>query len=159
MNLLQLLLPASLLFTAPSADAPAHAGKANKMERLDTNGNGTLSASEVAGTKLESRFSEIDTNRDGELTRDEMKAARKARKGEKDRDHRARGKKHGKRDKQARKAAKAQSKAFAKGEKNPRKAEKQALKKDETGGKKSFAKNAKHRKDRKRFAARSKNAT
>ncbi len=95
--LLQLILPASLLFAAPAADSTAQerGPKANKMQRHDADGSGTLSAAEVAGTKLETRFAEIDADSDGELTREEMRAHHKAHKGKegkkgKDRDHRAR---------------------------------------------------------------------
>ena len=103
--LLQLLVPASLLFAAP-ADTPerARGHKANKMQRLDADGSGTLSATEVAGTKLEMRFSKIDADGDGELTTSEMRAHHRAhhkghrgkegKEGKKGRgrDHRARSK-------------------------------------------------------------------
>ncbi len=81
--LFQILVPASLLFAAPT-DAPERkrGDKPSKMERYDADGSGTLSAAEVAGTKLAARFSTIDADSDGELTRAEMKAARKGRKGD-----------------------------------------------------------------------------
>ncbi len=94
--LFQILVPASLLFAAPT-DAPERkrGDKPSKMERYDADGSGTLSAAEVAGTKLEARFSTIDADSDGELTRAEMKAARKGRKGRKG-DCEGKGKRGGK---------------------------------------------------------------
>lgn len=55
-------------------------GKRGGMARLDTNQDGRLSAAEVSGhPKLAERFAAIDANRDGTLTREEMKAAHAAR--------------------------------------------------------------------------------
>ena len=94
--LFQILVPASLLFAAPT-DAPEgkRGDRPSKMERYDADGSGTLSAAEVAGTKLEALFATIDADSDGELTRAEMKAARKGRKGRKG-DCEGKGKRGGK---------------------------------------------------------------
>lgn len=181
-TLLQLLVPASLLFAAPSADAPARerGKKANKMQRYDADGSGTLSAAEVKGTKFEKRFAKKDRNGDGELSRDEMRRGKKSRDGTKAKDHRERmkkrfakmdadgsgevsfdemvaAKKDRKRSKDARKDDKRGGKKAIKGKKKSRKDAKRA---DRRGGKKAFANGKDKRKDRKRFAKRSRsNAT
>lgn len=80
--ILTLLVPAALLFAAPQGAPEGRSGKKAKMQQLDTDGNGTLSAAEVEGTPLAERFASIDANRDGQLSRDEMKAAHQARKAE-----------------------------------------------------------------------------
>lgn len=54
------------------------------MHRLDTNKDGTLSRDEVKGHKrLEKNFDAIDTNKDGQLSQDEIKAFRAARRASK----------------------------------------------------------------------------
>ena len=142
--LLQLIVPASLLFAAP-ADAPdrERGQKANKMQRHDADGSGTLSAAEVAGTKLEKRFATIDVDSDGELTMAEMRAAKQARKGDK----KAREGKKARKGKQGERG----DKATRKGSKRDGK---QARKASRSGGKKAFAKRGQGRTDRKRFAQR-----
>ena len=81
-TLLSLLVPAALLFAAPSDGTRPEGKRGAKMQRLDTDGSGTLSATEVEGTRIAEHFAEIDANGDGELTRDEMRAAHEARRGE-----------------------------------------------------------------------------
>lgn len=76
-----LIVPAALLFAAPNG--PSKGEHCNKMQELDTDGSGTLSTAEVEGTRLADKFASIDANHDGELSKPEMKAARKARKGRK----------------------------------------------------------------------------
>lgn len=51
------------------------------FQRLDQDGSGTLSASEVKGPLAEN-FAEIDADGNGELTKEELKAAHKERGGE-----------------------------------------------------------------------------
>jgi len=81
-QILSLLLPASLLFAGPSPDADGERGaRHGKMPKLDADGSGTLSADEVEGTRLAEHFSQIDTDGDGELTKQELKAGRKGRRG------------------------------------------------------------------------------
>ncbi len=89
-TLLSLLIPASLLFAAPSPDGDGERGHRHyKLQELDTDGSGTLSATEVEGTRIAEHFAQIDTDGDGELTKDELKAGRKGGKGK-----RGRGKQH-----------------------------------------------------------------
>lgn len=81
-QILSLLLPASLLFAGPGPDADGERGpRHGKMQKLDADGSGTLSADEVEGTRLAEHFAEIDTDGDGELTKEELKAGHKGRKG------------------------------------------------------------------------------
>ncbi|MFN0160402.1 MAG: hypothetical protein ACKVQQ_04170 [Burkholderiales bacterium] len=67
--------------------ADRQARKAERQARFkaaDTNGDGALSRAEVdaAGLKgLARRFDTIDGNKDGRVTREEMRTARQARKG------------------------------------------------------------------------------
>lgn len=175
--LLQLLVPASLLFAAPSAQTPAQerGKKADKVQRYDTDGSGTLSAAEVRGTKLEKHFAKKDRDGDGELTRSEMNRGKKSRAAKQGKDHRERMKKRfakmdadgsgeisfeemvaAKKERKHSKADKRGGKKAIKGKKMSRKDAKRA---DRRGGKKAFAKGKGKRNDRKRFAKRSRNAT
>lgn len=61
-------------FTTPSVLADNH-DEDMKYETPDTNGDGKISKSEFM-TKNEMRFSKIDADNDGFLTKDEMKSAR-----------------------------------------------------------------------------------
>lgn len=70
---------------APQANAPA--GKPGRhgggLKALDTNGDGQISRDEAKGhTWLEKNFDQIDTNHDGQLSKDELAAWHKAHKGE-----------------------------------------------------------------------------
>lgn len=47
---------------------------ARVLEKRDADHNGSLSAAEVQGSKLADKFAAIDSDRDGALTRDELKA-------------------------------------------------------------------------------------
>ena len=67
------------------------ARRAERFAKRDTDGNGSLSAAEVAGTKLETHFAKVDTDGDGELTPEELKAAHKGHKGHKGKRGKARG--------------------------------------------------------------------
>ncbi len=104
MNLIKHLALASLVAIAPTlalAQAPAtapatgatgttkgemhkgeHRGhRGDRMKAADKNGDGAISKAEAdaAGMKrLSANFDKLDTNKDGKLTRDEMKAGRKA---------------------------------------------------------------------------------
>lgn len=67
---------------APATPAPA-ARAANSLKALDTNRDGQLSREEVKGhPRLEKAFDAIDTNKDGQLSREELKAFREAHKGQ-----------------------------------------------------------------------------
>jgi Ca2+-binding EF-hand superfamily protein len=46
--------------------------RANRLEEMDINGNGSISKEE-AGERLAQRFEEIDSDGDGELTKEEMR--------------------------------------------------------------------------------------
>ncbi|HEY4374365.1 MAG TPA: hypothetical protein VGN52_20755 [Burkholderiales bacterium] len=66
-----------------AAPAPAKGHRVNRLKAADTDGDGMLSRAEVdaAGIKnLSKNFDAIDANKDGKLSRDEMKAYRLARK-------------------------------------------------------------------------------
>lgn len=67
-----------------AAAQPHHGGMANMMERLDTNGDGQITKEEAEAAKA-ARFAEADTNGDGGLSMAEMQAfhaAEKARRME-----------------------------------------------------------------------------
>ncbi len=53
------------------------------MYKLDTNKDGMLSRDEVKGHKLAPFFDVIDTNKDGQLSKDELKNFRAARRASK----------------------------------------------------------------------------
>ena len=104
MNLFRHLALASLVAIAPTlalAQAPAatpatgatatskgemgkgehRAHRGERMKAADKDGDGAISKAEAdaAGMKrLSANFDKLDTNKDGKLSRDEMKAARKA---------------------------------------------------------------------------------
>jgi len=80
---------------APAAQAPATAqapqntarpgkpGHHGGFKALDTNGDGQISRDEAKGHAwLEKNFDQIDTNHDGQLSKDELAAWHKAHKGE-----------------------------------------------------------------------------
>ena len=62
-----------------AAAQPHHGGMANMMERLDTNGDGQITKEEAEAAKA-ARFPEADTNGDGGLSMAEMQAFRAAEK-------------------------------------------------------------------------------
>ena len=65
--------------TAPAAGAKA----TNNLKAMDLNKDGQLSREEIKGRpRLEKNFDAIDTNKDGQLSRDELKAYREAHKGQ-----------------------------------------------------------------------------
>ena len=83
--------------TPPAATKGEAAGKGERMhkrgERMkaaDTNGDGAISKAEAdaAGMKgLSKNFDKVDANKDGKVTRDEMRSARMAHKGERKAEH------------------------------------------------------------------------
>ncbi|KAB1128548.1 calcium sensor EFh, partial [Escherichia coli] len=73
--------------TAPAApQSDARAGKPGHhggFKAIDTNGDGQVSRDEAKGHAwLEKNFDQIDTNHDGQLSKDELAAWHKAHKGE-----------------------------------------------------------------------------
>ena len=76
------------LFLVPALGYAAEGATTPKVERgshfknADADGNGTLSRAEVEKSlpRLAKKFDQIDTNKDGQLTRDELKAGKKTRK-------------------------------------------------------------------------------
>jgi len=72
------------------------AARSARFAKLDTDGNGSISPTEAKGTRLGKRFTQMDANRDGMLTKAEIAAAHKAFQSERHRGHRWRGKKPGK---------------------------------------------------------------
>ena len=72
--LLALLLGTSASGIALAADTPTT--PAPRPARLDTNGDGVIDRSEAAANpRLAAKFDELDKNKDGKLTPDEMAAA------------------------------------------------------------------------------------
>ena len=55
-------------------------GHGNHFAKIDTNGDGTLSQSELAAAQA-ARFAEIDTNQDGYLSTDEIRTHHEAKRG------------------------------------------------------------------------------
>ncbi len=69
----------SASFVASTANAAPESNKSDamkaKMQKIDTDGDGKFSRAEIAQYKgLAKNFDKIDTNNDGYLTKDEMKA-------------------------------------------------------------------------------------
>ena len=106
MKSLMTLATACLLAVAFSVPAFAEdgAGKGKRkgkgprkgkiFEKFDKNGNGVLTADEVP-ERLWSKISKCDTNNDGSITKEEMKACKGKRKGKKGGKGRRGGKKGG----------------------------------------------------------------
>ena len=68
---------------APAAGAPSLRTPGKGIKALDTNKDGQISRDEAKGRpRLSKNFDAIDTNKDGQLSRDELKAYRQAHKGE-----------------------------------------------------------------------------
>jgi EF hand len=77
-----LVSAASLVMAADPAQAPARGGGAEKMRAADTNGDGLISRQEADASlpRVAKHFEEIDANKDGQLSREEMRAFHDARK-------------------------------------------------------------------------------
>jgi Ca2+-binding EF-hand superfamily protein len=78
-----LFLVPALGFAADNTTAPKD-GRSSHFKKADADGNGTLSRAEVEKSmpRLAKKFDQIDTNKDGQLSRGEFHAWRKAHKGE-----------------------------------------------------------------------------
>lgn len=76
-----LFLVPALGFAADNATAPK-GERGSYLKRADADGNGTLSRAEVEKSmpRMAKKFDQIDANKDGQLSRDEMKAWRKTHK-------------------------------------------------------------------------------
>ena len=76
-----LFLVPVLGFAADNTVAPK-GERASHYKKADADGNGTLSRAEVEQSmpRLAKQFDQIDTNKDGQLSRDEMKAWKNTRK-------------------------------------------------------------------------------
>lgn len=87
--------------TTPAAKGEAGKGdrgqRGERMKAADKDGDGAISKAEAdaAGmTRLSKNFDKLDTNKDGKLTRDEMKMARQEHRGEHKGEHKG-AHKHG----------------------------------------------------------------
>ena len=76
-----LFLVPALGFAADNTTAPK-GERGSHFKKADADGNGTLSRAEVEKSmpRLAEKFDQIDTNKDGQLSRDEMKAWKKTHK-------------------------------------------------------------------------------
>jgi Ca2+-binding EF-hand superfamily protein len=76
-----IFLAPALGFAADNTTAP-NGERGSHFKKADTDGNGTLSRAEVEKSmpRLAKQFDQIDTNKDGQLSRDEMKAWKKTHK-------------------------------------------------------------------------------
>jgi hypothetical protein len=85
-----LVLASAITFSAlaqtpatPAAPAQGARTPGKALKALDTNNDNMISRAEAQGKpRLVKNFDAIDANKDGQLSRDEMKAYRKAHKGE-----------------------------------------------------------------------------
>lgn len=86
-------VPGDAAASAPTdLDADRSARYAAKFAKLDVDGDGSISKSEIAGHKLAPLFAEFDADGNELLSKDEYFAAKKARHGGKGKRHR--GKHH-----------------------------------------------------------------
>ena len=76
-----LFLVPALSFAADNTTAPK-GERGSHFKKADADGNGTLSRAEVekAMPRMAEKFDQIDTDKDGQLSRDEMKAWKKTHK-------------------------------------------------------------------------------
>lgn len=78
--LLALLLATSASGIALAADTPA--APAQRLAKLDTNGDGVIDRSEAAvNPRLAAKFDQLDKNKDGKLSRDELPRWQHGRRG------------------------------------------------------------------------------
>jgi hypothetical protein len=76
-----LFLVPALGFAADNTTAPK-GDRGSYFKKADADGNGTLSRAEVEKSlpRLAKKFDQVDANKDGQLTHDELKAGRKSHK-------------------------------------------------------------------------------
>ena len=76
MTALALASTATLVIAAPEGH-PHRAAMLERLKAADTNGDGLISRAEAAALpKIAERFDQIDANRDGQVSVEELKAAR-----------------------------------------------------------------------------------
>lgn len=81
-KLLVMAVLSAFSFTSGSALACHHMGKGEKFQKMDADGDGSISKSEFI-SKHEKKFSNMDADGDGVLTPQELKAAKEQRKAKK----------------------------------------------------------------------------
>ncbi|HZX80441.1 MAG TPA: hypothetical protein VFE72_05780 [Lysobacter sp.] len=58
-----------------ASERPQRMARGGGMAKIDKNGDGRLSRNEAAGSPFAQRFDQVDANRDGYVTREEMRAS------------------------------------------------------------------------------------
>jgi Ca2+-binding EF-hand superfamily protein len=78
------LVSAATLVLAQPAGAPEHGAALERLRAADTNGDGLISRAEAAASlpRIAKHFDEIDANKDGQLSHEELRAYHEAKKAE-----------------------------------------------------------------------------
>ena len=58
-----------------ASERPQRMGRGGGMAKIDKNGDGRISRNEAVGSPFAQRFDQLDANRDGYVTREEMRAS------------------------------------------------------------------------------------
>ena len=58
-----------------ASERPQRMGRGGGMAKIDKNGDGRISRNEAVGSPFAQRFDQLDANRDGYITREEMRAS------------------------------------------------------------------------------------
>jgi hypothetical protein len=78
------LVSAATLVLAQPAAVPARGAAVERLRAADTNGDGLISRAEAAASlpRVAKHFDEIDANKDGQISSEELRAFHEARKAE-----------------------------------------------------------------------------